>query len=35
MVKLGKRLIEDPTPLQGQIIKAFGYQVVSGVLQKV
>jgi len=33
--KKPKRLIEDPTPLQGQIIKAFGYQVVSGVLQKV
>jgi len=29
-----KRLIEDPTPLQSKILKAFGYKVVNGVLQK-
>ncbi len=29
-----KRLIEDPTPLQSKILKAFGYKVANGVLQK-
>ncbi len=29
------RLIEDPSPLQAQILRAFGYEVASGVLQKI
>ncbi|MFP3868515.1 MAG: IS1634 family transposase [Desulfobacteraceae bacterium] len=28
-----ERMIEDPTPMQAQILAAFGYQVASGVLQ--
>ncbi|MDD3582129.1 MAG: hypothetical protein PHW74_14060 [Desulfobacca sp.] len=32
--KSPERMIEAPTPLQAQILAAFGYQVAGGVLQK-
>jgi hypothetical protein len=29
-----ERLLEEPTAIQRQVLQAFGYQISSGVLQK-